>query len=169
MNEGAGLGCTKPLQQSPLRKRRFQEGIGLGAHDDELCETFCVDFASNYVHHFTRYFMHNLLRCERPSGLYLNTLAQYGLIVKEFSMDTMTMKRKSERLSISVPLDLARMINHWAEELNVKLSDLARIALSEKVAQLEREKLEKELEAGYKANTNYYARMSEEWTFADSI
>lgn len=84
-------------------------------------------------------------------------------------MVTMTMKRKSERLSISVPEDLARMINEWAERLNVKLSDLARTALSEKVAQLEREKLEQELEAGYKANTNYYARTSEEWKFADSI
>ena len=39
--------------------------IGRGAHEDELCETFCVDFAANYVHHLTRYFMHDLLRCVR--------------------------------------------------------------------------------------------------------
>ena len=84
-------------------------------------------------------------------------------------MDAMTMKRKSERLSISVPEDLARMIKDWATTLNVRLSDLARTALSEKVAQLEREKLEQELEGGYKANTSYYARTSQEWTFADSI
>jgi predicted transcriptional regulator len=72
-----------------------------------------------------------------------------------------------ERLSFFVSRDLSEKVNKISKQTNQTVSDLARKALRAYIAQIEREKIEQELESGYKANYDYYLGSQEEWKHAD--
>jgi len=58
--------------------------------------------------------------------------------------------------------ELSNKISSIAKQRNLPLSEIVRNAL-----QFYIEKIENELEAGYKANYNYYLKTQEDWKFAD--
>lgn len=74
---------------------------------------------------------------------------------------------KKERLSFFVNSDLSEKVNKISEQTNLTVSEIARQALVNFIEQMEKEKIEKELEAGYKANYDYYLKSQEEWKHAD--
>lgn len=53
-------------------------------------------------------------------------------------------------------------------ELDYTLGDFFRAAISNYLKELEMASVQKELEAGYKANHSYYANLNKDWEFADS-
>jgi len=76
-------------------------------------------------------------------------------------------KTKKERLSFFVNQDLSKKVNRISKQTNQAVSELARKALKEYIEQIEKEKIEQELENGYKANYDYYLKSQEEWNYAD--
>lgn len=74
---------------------------------------------------------------------------------------------KKERLSFFVNTDLAKKLSKLSEESNLSLSDIAREVLKSYLEKIEKEKTEKELEDGYKANYDYYLKSQSEWDYAD--
>ena len=78
-----------------------------------------------------------------------------------------TTEIKKERLSFFVNADLAKKLNEFSEKSNLSLSDIAREALKNYLEKIEKEKTEKELEDGYKANYEYYLKSQSEWEYAD--
>lgn len=82
-------------------------------------------------------------------------------------MSSVHSKTKKERLSFFVNQDLSKKIYRVSEQTNQTVSELARQALKEYLERIEKEKIEQELENGYKANYDYYLRFQEEWNYAD--
>lgn len=76
-------------------------------------------------------------------------------------------QNKKERLSFFVNSDLSDKVNQISEQTNLTVSEIARQALVNFIEQVEKERIEKELEAGYKANYDYYLKAQEEWKNAD--
>ena len=76
-------------------------------------------------------------------------------------------QNKKERLSFFVDSELSKKVDRISKQTNLTVSDIARKALQNFVVQVENEKTDKELEAGYKANYNYYLKSQEEWQHAD--
>ena len=74
---------------------------------------------------------------------------------------------KKERLSFFVNPELSKRINKISKQTNLPVSEIAREALQSYIDQVEKEKIEKELEVGYKANYEYYLKSQEEWKYAD--
>ena len=74
---------------------------------------------------------------------------------------------KKERLSFFVNPELSKRINKISKQTNLPVSEIAREALQSYIDQVEKEKIEKELETGYKANYEYYLKSQEEWEYAD--
>jgi len=74
---------------------------------------------------------------------------------------------KKERLSFFVNPELSKRINKISKQTNLPVSEIAREALQSYIDQVEKEKIEKELETGYKANYEYYLKSQEEWEHAD--
>lgn len=82
-------------------------------------------------------------------------------------MSSIQTQNKKERLSFFVNVELSKKVNKISKQTNVKVSEIARKALQNFIDLLEKEKIENELEAGYKANYNYYQKVQEEWKYAD--
>ena len=82
-------------------------------------------------------------------------------------MPTITTKNKKERLSFFVSKELSEKVGVISQQTNQTVSEFARKALQEYLRQVEQEKIEQELEAGYKANYDYYSKSQEEWKHAD--
>ena len=82
-------------------------------------------------------------------------------------MSSLQTQNKKERLSFFVDSELSRKVDRISKQTNLTVSDIARKALQNFVVQVENEKTDKELEAGYKANYNYYLKSQEEWQHAD--
>ncbi len=82
-------------------------------------------------------------------------------------MPSVQEQNKKERLSFFVNSDLSEKVNKISEQTNLTVSEIARQALVNFIDKVEREKIEKELEAGYKANYEYYLKSQEEWKNAD--
>lgn len=76
-------------------------------------------------------------------------------------------QNKKERLSFFVNSDLSQKINKISKQNNQTISELVRTALKNYIEQIEKEKIEKELEAGYRVNYNYYLNSEGEWNYAD--
>lgn len=76
-------------------------------------------------------------------------------------------QNKKERLSFFVNSELADKINQISKQTNLPISEIARKALVNYIEQIEKNKLEKELEDGYKANFDYYLKSQEDWNYAD--
>lgn len=74
---------------------------------------------------------------------------------------------KKERLSFFVNPELSEKINSISKQTNLTISEIGRKALQNFIDLLEKEKIENELEAGYKANFQYYLKSHEEWKNAD--
>jgi metal-responsive CopG/Arc/MetJ family transcriptional regulator len=74
---------------------------------------------------------------------------------------------KKERLSFFVSPDLSAKINKISKQTKLTVSEIARTALQNYVDQIEKERIEKELESGYKANYDYYLKSQEDWKYAD--
>lgn len=74
---------------------------------------------------------------------------------------------KKKRLSFFVSSELSAKINNISKQQKTTISDIARVALQNYIEKLEKEKIEIELEAGYKANYDYYVKSEESWNHAD--
>lgn len=86
---------------------------------------------------------------------------------QEIKMLSIQEHNKKERLSFFVNSELSRKINSISKQTNLPVSEIARKALQNFIDQIEKEKIETELEAGYKANYEYYLKTQEEWKHAD--
>jgi hypothetical protein len=75
---------------------------------------------------------------------------------------------KKERLSFFVNTELSEKINSISKQTNLTISEIGRKALQNFIDLLEKEKIENELETGYKANFRYYLKSQEEWNHADN-
>lgn len=82
-------------------------------------------------------------------------------------MPTIQSTEKKERLSFFINSDISEKVNTISKKTKVTVSEIARQALLHYIEQLEKKKIESELEAGYKANYDYYLKSQEEWKYAD--
>lgn len=82
-------------------------------------------------------------------------------------MPSVQSKNKKERLSFFVNPELSDKVNKISKQTKLTVSEIARNALQNYVDQIEKEKMENELETGYKANYEYYLKSQEEWKHAD--
>jgi len=82
-------------------------------------------------------------------------------------MPSLQINNKKERLSFFVSSELSDKINHISKHTKLTVSEIARKALQNYIDQIEKEKIEKELEDGYKANYDYYMKSQEDWKYAD--
>ena len=83
------------------------------------------------------------------------------------NMPTVQEQNKKERLSFFVNSELSNKVNRISKQTNLPVSEIARRALQNFIDQVEKEKIETELEDGYKANYDYYLKTQEEWKYAD--
>ena len=74
---------------------------------------------------------------------------------------------KKERLSFFVNSELSEKVSKISKQTNLTVSEIARKALVSYIEQVEKERIENELEAGYKANYGYYLKTQEDWKNAD--
>ncbi|MBL7128266.1 MAG: ribbon-helix-helix domain-containing protein [Ignavibacteria bacterium] len=82
-------------------------------------------------------------------------------------MPTVQSFNKKERLSFFINSETLKRVNNISKQTKLPVSEIARRALQNYINQIEKEKIEKELEAGYKANYEYYLKSQEEWKHAD--
>ena len=78
------------------------------------------------------------------------------------------MQRTKDRLSFFLSRDLSQKVYKLSKQTRKTISDIARDAITSYLEQIEKEKIEKELEAGYQVNTSYFMKQQEEWEHADS-
>jgi len=82
-------------------------------------------------------------------------------------MSSVQSLNKKERLSFFINSETSKRVNNISKQTKLPVSEIARRALQSYINQVEKEKIEKELEAGYKANYEYYLKSQEEWKHAD--
>ena len=82
-------------------------------------------------------------------------------------MSSVQSLNKKERLSFFINSETSKRVNNISKQTRLPVSEIARRALQSYIDQVEKEKIEKELEAGYKANYEYYLKSQEEWKHAD--
>ena len=82
-------------------------------------------------------------------------------------MSSVQSLNKKERLSFFINSETSKRVNNISKQTKLPVSEIARRALQNYINQIEKEKIEKELEAGYKANYEYYLKSQEEWKHAD--
>lgn len=82
-------------------------------------------------------------------------------------MSSIKEQNKKERLSFFVNSELSRKVNNISKQTKLPVSEIVRKALQNFIELIEREKLESELEDGYKANYEYYLKTQGEWKYAD--
>jgi len=82
-------------------------------------------------------------------------------------MPSVESTNKKERLSFFVNPELSDKINSISKQTNLTISEIGRKALQNFIDLIEKEKIENELEAGYKANYQYYLKSQEKWKYAD--
>lgn len=82
-------------------------------------------------------------------------------------MPSVQKQNKKERLSFFVNSELSNKVNSISKQTNLPVSEIARKALQNFIDQVEKEKIETELEVGYKSNYEYYLKTQEEWKYAD--
>ncbi len=74
---------------------------------------------------------------------------------------------KKERLNFFIDRELLERVNEISKRTKMTVSEIARKALTMFIDLVEKERIEKELEAGYKANYAHYIDAQEEWKNAD--
>jgi len=110
----------------------------------------------NNKHQILHLIMHTILH------IFTITLLQKGVF-----MPSVQLTNKKERLSFFVNSELSAKVNKISKQTKLTISEIARNALQNYIDQIEKEKIENELEAGYKANYDYYLKSQEEWKYAD--
>jgi metal-responsive CopG/Arc/MetJ family transcriptional regulator len=78
-----------------------------------------------------------------------------------------SIKTKKERFSFFVDRELSERVEKISKQTNQTMSELTRKALQAYIEQIEKEKTEQELAAGYQANYDYYSKSQKEWNYAD--
>jgi metal-responsive CopG/Arc/MetJ family transcriptional regulator len=74
---------------------------------------------------------------------------------------------KKERINFFLDSEFAKRVNDFAEEYKISVSEMIRKALDIYIKKIEKEKIEKELESGYKSNYEYYLKSGAEWQYAE--
>jgi metal-responsive CopG/Arc/MetJ family transcriptional regulator len=74
-------------------------------------------------------------------------------------------EKKTERKNVFFPVDLLKRISEVKEDTD--FSSFIRDAAKEKVEKIEREKLKKRLEEGYKAKAELNKKTSEDFKYVD--
>ncbi|MFH1198420.1 MAG: ribbon-helix-helix domain-containing protein [bacterium] len=82
-------------------------------------------------------------------------------------MPSIQERDKKERLSFFVNSELSSKVSRISKQTKLPVSEIVRKALQNFIDQVEKEKIETELEAGYKSNYEYYLKTQEEWKYAD--
>ena len=82
-------------------------------------------------------------------------------------MPTVQTTDKKERLSFFVNAELSAKVNKISKQTKLTISEIARNALQNYIDLIEKERIESELEAGYKENYEYYLKSQEDWKYAD--
>jgi len=72
-----------------------------------------------------------------------------------------------DRISFYVNSEMSEKITEISNQSNLTISDIIRTAIIYFIDRYEKEKIYKELEKGYRENSQYYIKMQEEWKFAD--
>ncbi len=83
-------------------------------------------------------------------------------------MPSIKLKNKKERLSFFVNSELSDKVNKISKQTKLTISEIARNALQNYIDQIEKERIEKELEIGYQENYSYYLKSQEDWKHADT-
>lgn len=78
------------------------------------------------------------------------------------------MQKSKDRLSFFLNKDLSQKVYKLSKQNKKSISDIARDAISLYLEKIEKEKIRKEMEEGYQANTSYYLKQQEDWEHADS-
>lgn len=82
-------------------------------------------------------------------------------------MSSVQTTNKKERLSFFINSDLSDKVNEISKQSKQTVSEIARKALQNYINKIEKEKIEKDLELGYKANYDYYLSSQADWKYAD--
>ena len=82
-------------------------------------------------------------------------------------MPSVQSTNKKERLSFFINSELSKKITEISKQTKLPVSEIGRKALQNYIAQVEKERIEQELETGYKANYSYYLKSQEDWKYAD--
>lgn len=82
-------------------------------------------------------------------------------------MSGILLKKKKEKIKLFCQFGIIREINRISKHTKLTASEIARNALQDYLDKVEKEKVEAELEAGYKANYGYYIKSQKEWEHAD--
>lgn len=78
------------------------------------------------------------------------------------------MQREKARISLYLDNSLTNKVYKLSKQTKKSISDITREALVNYIDDIEKSKLEEELEKGYKANYDYYLKQQDEWKHADS-
>ena len=76
--------------------------------------------------------------------------------------------KDKDRFSFFLQKDLSEKIYKLSRQTSKSISNIAREALTQYLQNIEKERIEKELDEGYKANYNYFAKQQDIWKYADS-
>ena len=72
------------------------------------------------------------------------------------------------RKNIIFPIDIISRFEEENKKLNIDFSNFVRDAINEKLKRMEKLRLEKELEAGYRANADLDRATCEDFNFVDT-
>lgn len=72
-----------------------------------------------------------------------------------------------ERISFFVLSDISEKLNQVAKTEKTSISGIVREAIKSYLTEIEKNKINRELEEGYKANHNYYLKSQKDWEYAD--
>jgi len=72
-----------------------------------------------------------------------------------------------DRISFYVNSEISEKIDEISNQSNLSISDIIRTALIYFIDRYEKDKINEELEEGYKENSQYYMKMQDEWKYAD--
>ncbi|MGD1044591.1 MAG: hypothetical protein ABR936_04570 [Bacteroidota bacterium] len=83
-------------------------------------------------------------------------------------MQSTIIANEKKRFTFNGTVELERKTSWLTDFLRTSTSDVFRKAIEEYYEKVRQEMIERELEDGYKSNYKYYAKMNQEWEFADS-
>lgn len=78
------------------------------------------------------------------------------------------MQKTKNRISLYLDDHLSNKVYKLSKQTNKSISDITRQALASYIDDIEKAKMEEELEKGYKANYEYYLKQQSDWNHADS-
>lgn len=82
-------------------------------------------------------------------------------------MRSETIKNKKVRLRFPISSEFSKRLKRICKLKDLTLSEFARHALCHYINKVEKDRIEKELIAGYQANYDYYLKLQKDWQYAD--